>query len=884
MADRRRRSRHFQANRPMDARTSHVTTHTETISSHRNGLGSAASGALFRQRHMKLRVALVCLVWGETFADFFARYCVGSLLEPQNIPLVSREHDVTLLLYTDRATWEFLDRCDSFRSLCRFARVELLPLEQLPATARTNHWIPWQCAVAGRNRDFDLFLVVIPDCVYAAGCLGAVIDALKEHDTVYYTLPQVCRETVAGELDGLRRVDGHEYISFTPLQAVELFIRHVNPKHAAAACSGMFFINHPEYAIQLSPRSMVVSETGSHPFAVRSSTRSVSYTLDALSPEARTCYLEILGVSAEPALKYVEEYYRWPKLYRDHSRLMNLGRWAWTFRDASNAAFSRSATHVTLDQGRALRQRRGPVKRAKTKFINATLDYLAVATRIYERAREFPDAAAAEYTALAIAAPGFRRHLRRLQSGFTVVLPRTGGRFREVVKAIERHPAAKQILRRFLFLHVVAHQLPITPGHAVFLTCSDAADDFPKAFVLDPHAVAPGAGLWGKALSPLQWVWENAFCIEADIDYSYLTWSMLHPVNGTSERVLDHSEPADTVGCVEKPRSATTVEDSPDGLLRADASSRIHSAGAFVRRAGLQIVTEGGLRVAFAARSVARSGVVKAYDMAARLPLIGRSAWLVRNLYRKGKGRPWLSMEAAGVNRSILRLARSEAPRTCERAHASHDAISKLNIVGDVAKVTLAFYERLGLNPEQSPVYRCLASIRSEMTEEVEARHPISTGSALERFELAWRAYEAGTIHEALQLFHEVVSDDQLVEASAADPRALEALVRSAEILGRHAELRGDVSAAASLYRRILAFDGNGVIARRLLLMLWREARFQEAAELAPRVLQNDGNLAQHLRGSDAVNDLMRRLGDEARRQTATARGQNALDFGLQSR
>ena len=42
-------------------------------------------------------------------------------------------------------------------------------------------------------------------------------------------------------------------------------------------------------------------------------------------------------------MKYVEEYYRWPKLHRDHSRVMNLGSWAWNFRDASNAAYSKSA-------------------------------------------------------------------------------------------------------------------------------------------------------------------------------------------------------------------------------------------------------------------------------------------------------------------------------------------------------------------------------------------------------------------------------------------------------------------------------------------------------------------------------------------------------------
>jgi hypothetical protein len=195
--------------------------------SYSNGARVCASRVLFRPPHRKSRVALVCLVWGQEFADFFARYCVPSLLEPHNVPRISREHQVTLLLYTDRPTQAFLERCDSFDTLSKFVKVEWVQLEQFPSAARTNHWIPWQHAVAGRNRDFDLFLVIIPDCVYAAGCLGTVIDALKEHDTVYYRLPQVCRETVAVELDGLRRIDDHEYISISSLQAVELFIKRV---------------------------------------------------------------------------------------------------------------------------------------------------------------------------------------------------------------------------------------------------------------------------------------------------------------------------------------------------------------------------------------------------------------------------------------------------------------------------------------------------------------------------------------------------------------------------------------------------------------------------------------------------------------------------------
>jgi len=175
------------------------------------------------------------------------------------------------------------------------------------------------------------------------------------------------------------------------------------------------------------------------------------------------------------------------------------------------------------------------------------------------------------------------------------------------------------------------------------------------------------------------------------------------------------------------------------------------------------------------------------------------------------------------------------------------------------------------LSTQQSPVSRCLASVRTKLAEEIKSFGPISAGCSLERFELAWRAYAAGKTREALHQFRDVIADERLAQASAADPRSREAFVRAAEILGHHAELRGDLEAAGQHYRRILELDGNGVVARRLLLTLWREGRLREAAELAPRIMQSDCGLVQHLRGSDAVADLTRRLGREVRRQSRNA-------------
>jgi hypothetical protein len=479
---------------------------------------------------------------------------------------------------------------------------------------------------------------------------------------------------------------------------------------------------------------------------------------------------------------------------------------------------------------------------ARARFINAMLDYLAVATRVYGRARQCPDAPAVRYVALAIAAPGLHRHLRRLRSGCTIVLPTPGSRFEAVVERIERQPQAQAMLRRLFLLHVVAGRLRILPSLGLFLTPSDVGQ-FAKACVVDAQGMPAGAGLRAKTITGLQWVWNNTFCIEAEIDYSQLTWSMLDPVHGTTERVLN-------------------------------------DPGAVGVAAG----------VASAAGEVAKVGLVPgrrrlAIPLSLRLPRLrlGQPSRLLRDLYRKVLGKLRLRMRVAGLVEPILRVGKRRAPRlyaiaregyravrprrpaASESKRSCYETISKLNIIDNVARVTAAFHEGLGLDPQQSPVGRCLAGVRAELAAEVEALGAVSAGSPLERFELAWHAYAAGRTEEALQEFGAVIADEQLIGASVSDPRSREAFIRSAEILGRHAELRGDVGAAADLYRRVLEFDGNGIVARRLLLMLWREGRMREAAGYAPRVMQSDINLAQHMRASAAVSELTRRLQREAR-------------------
>ena len=96
---------------------------------------------------------------------------------------------------------------------------------------------------------------------------------------------------------------------------------------------------------------------------------------------------------------------------------------------------------------------------------------------------------------------------------------------------------------------------------------------FPRhsSSIRTPSRSVPACG--ERRLSPLQWVWEKVFSIKADIDYSHLTWSMLDPLHGTSERVLDHSVSTDATADVETLHNEMAGAAPPIGVPHADCAS-----------------------------------------------------------------------------------------------------------------------------------------------------------------------------------------------------------------------------------------------------------------------------------------------------------------------
>jgi tetratricopeptide (TPR) repeat protein len=182
------------------------------------------------------------------------------------------------------------------------------------------------------------------------------------------------------------------------------------------------------------------------------------------------------------------------------------------------------------------------------------------------------------------------------------------------------------------------------------------------------------------------------------------------------------------------------------------------------------------------------------------------------------------------------------------------------NMMALLAEVMERFYGKLGLDPRDAPLVQGLDRFRHKLA----ARRPESSRgqkqSTLVLFEQAWGQYRGGQVHQALRSFQTIFYDAAARNKAAYNPFIKEAVVRSGEILGRHQDKLGNVESAIDIYRAILSMDRDGLIARRLTLLLSRRGNLREAAELAEKAIISRENLFPRLRPNPYIASLRAEL------------------------
>jgi hypothetical protein len=395
--------------------------------------------------------------------DFFSRYSLPTLLAPNNLPKLADDYDITLLLYTTVPDFQSARYQACFRETARFASVKPLFIEDFPKDTPRGHWTYWQHAVTEFADRYFAFAVIIPDCLYANDSLSRIAQALEQHSIIYYSLPQVCVEFMIPELDGGLSKQGSPSACCLDLSQegiIELFIRYINPKHAAALYRPDFFITHPEYLIQVAAGQFAVTEFSSHPLALRSGLPDLSYTFNPTSSSTDVGFLDILGISCESTFKFIEQYYRWPALLLEPSRYINLASWSYTFRGHGSNPYSQTETRVSLSGFKAVSQQRVRVTNPRVRCIAELMDLAGILYRLYELSGLACHKEVRRCICLAMCLPGVRKRVPG--RSVTVILP-SSDHAAKILQAIQASGNG-DLFWRFCAMHVIPGMLELKQG------------------------------------------------------------------------------------------------------------------------------------------------------------------------------------------------------------------------------------------------------------------------------------------------------------------------------------------------------------------------------------------------------------------------------------
>ena len=169
------------------------------------------------------------------------------------------------------------------------------------------------------------------------------------------------------------------------------------------------------------------------------------------------------------------------------------------------------------------------------------------------------------------------------------------------------------------------------------------------------------------------------------------------------------------------------------------------------------------------------------------------------------------------------------------------------NMTDALIDVMSRFYSELGADPHGVPLMQGLDRFQRKLSASKPEAAQSPAPSTLVLFETAWKQYHAGQINKALRTFETIFNDVTARQRAAHNPFLKEAVVRSGEILGRHHDKLGNVELAVAIYREIMSVDQNGLIARRLALLLSRNGHLREAADYAETAIISRPNLFRHI-------------------------------------
>lgn len=274
-----------------------------------------------------LRLRLITVIWGASFAGMFCSVGLRSLLAAGNLPaLVGRR--VVWTVFTTPEDAALIEASPEFERVRASVRVEfsLFSTREIDSAHYGSHNILWQRGVelALRNREIVFFL--IPDLLYARGTLAGWISAFDAGAGALYTPgPQVVLETILPEIESLAPGPNGE-IDIDPAMITKLLLRHLHPLHIGNFSDAPRRVGFAEHDVRLVPGAgLAFRPLTSQPFCFDPGR---FHRMRNFSPEDHADAIVVAPcttLSVEPLGKRVEWYYRPWRM--DRVRTLQLGAW-----------------------------------------------------------------------------------------------------------------------------------------------------------------------------------------------------------------------------------------------------------------------------------------------------------------------------------------------------------------------------------------------------------------------------------------------------------------------------------------------------------------------------------------------------------------------------
>ncbi|WP_353560075.1 fasciclin domain-containing protein [Pyruvatibacter sp. HU-CL02332] len=199
------------------------------------------------QSSSRPKLMMVTAVWGDWHTKMLLEMNIPTLLAPDNMPALSKQVDVTYVIYTRDEDFDRLDKAPIILEMRRYMKVNVTLLKDVDlSNPIAAHHAAWAKGIDLARAAGMLALLMPPDVAWSSTSFKTVGQKLAEgHQAILMTYLRVEDKSFEKNILALRTAGSHS-LTISGNDLVTLCVRSLHPLMAAYLRNSDYFPIHPE--------------------------------------------------------------------------------------------------------------------------------------------------------------------------------------------------------------------------------------------------------------------------------------------------------------------------------------------------------------------------------------------------------------------------------------------------------------------------------------------------------------------------------------------------------------------------------------------------------------------------------------------------------------